>query len=97
MFPALWVNVIAAYRETFTGSLNSGKAGKNLGPHRRVPGGVSGAMFRLRAALALSFAPNRRYVGRGEAAGVRGRLSRLLVAAFQTIGPLPTPPGTRHG
>src|SRR5215470_3741475 len=85
-------DVITVFRETFIGSLNGGKAGKvEPGPPPGIRR-VDGAMFRSSGRVPLSFAPNGRYVQRGDAAVVGGRRSRLACCRIPTSGPLPTLP-----
>src|SRR5437879_4702301 len=55
-------DVIAAYRETFMASLNSGKAEKSWAPQRGRPAALVVLCSGCGAAFALSFAPNGRYV-----------------------------------
>src|SRR5260370_24413896 len=69
-------DVITACRETFVRLLNGGKAVSiEPGPTVGRPAALMVLCSGCRAAFALSFAPDGRYVQCGEAAVVRGRRS----------------------
>src|SRR5260370_27635909 len=89
-------DVITACRETFVRLLNGGKA-VNIEPGPTVgrPAALMVLCSGCRAAFALSFAPDGRYVQCGEAAVVRGRRSCFSCCRIPTPRAL-SPPSPPH-
>jgi len=84
-------DVITAYRETFNGIVKPGQKLEKVEPGAQQ-GGPTALMVLCsgcRAAFALSFGPNGRYVQRGEAAIVP--VASLLLPHSNHRAPLSTP------